>query len=347
LTEHIHSDFMMQCLVLAANGMGYVSPNPLVGAVLVHEGKVIGAGYHMAYGEAHAEVNCIASVQPEYHQLIAESTMYVSLEPCAHYGKTPPCVDAIVASGIKKVVVGAQDIFAKVNGLGISKLKDSGVDVIENVLQSECARINRRFFTFHSKERPYIILKWAESADGFIAADKNVSTQISSEQSMIASHQWRTQEDAILVGYNTAVIDNPRLTARYYEGRNPIRIVIDKQVTLYNTLNIFDDEAETIVISETPYSNNAVKNIIASDVDAMLHGLYEKNIQSLIIEGGAKTLQSFIDANVWDECRQIVSPNNLVTGVAACKLNNAQFLYAVNSGIDKINYYKNPQNIYL
>jgi len=245
----IDEQYMSRCIELAKLAAGQVAPNPMVGAVLVYEDKIIGEGYHKKYGEPHAEVNCINSVLAENKDLIEKSTIYVSLEPCSHYGKTPPCVDLIIKNKIKKIVIGCKDIYKEVAGKGIEKLKNSGAEVIVDILENECKDLNKRFFTFHQKNRPYIILKWAQSANGKIGSLSGERILISNDYSNRLVHKWRSDEAAILVGTNTALKDNPSLTTRLWEGNNPIRIVIDKENNLPSTLEVFNHEANTIIFN--------------------------------------------------------------------------------------------------
>lgn len=266
--------YMHRCLQLAQNGRQNAKPNPMVGAVIVYDGRIIGEGYHVRCGEGHAEVNAFASVRPEDEHLLPESTIYVSLEPCSHYGKTPPCADLIIKKGVRRVVVGCIDEFSEVQGRGIRKLQEAGIEVEVGVLEAECKALNRRFFTFHREQRPYIILKWAQTANGFID-DNFKPTQISTDFTKMLSHKLRAEEDAILVGRVTDEREKPQLTVREWSGPNPSRLVIDRQ----HPLN--------------------------------LESLYAHQIQSLIVEGGTKTLQSFIVQNLWDEIR--VETNTALT----------------------------------
>ena len=317
-----HEYFMQRCIQLAQNGLGFVAPNPLVGAVLVHDEKIIGEGWHQEYGKEHAEVNCIASVKEEYKHLITESTLYVSLEPCNHFGKTPPCSDLILQNGIKKVVVGSGDPNPIVAGKGIQKLREAGVDVIENILKIECDVLNKRFFTFHQKKRPYIIIKIAQSADGFMAPDEAKQVWLTNDISKRLSHRWRADEQAILVGTNTALIDNSSLTTRLWSGKNPTRILIDKNNRVPLSQNIFSLDANTIVVNES--KDDSKENIAWVKADfgknipqQILKMLSEKNIQSLIVEGGLFTIQQFIEVNLWDEARVITAPIRLNKGKAS------------------------------
>lgn len=316
-----HDLFMRRCLHLAAKGAGYVAPNPMVGAVLVHNNRIIGEGYHQRYGEAHAEVNCIASVKEEDVNLIASSMLYVSLEPCAHFGKTPPCADLIIRHKIPKVVIGVRDPFNEVNGKGIEKLKKAGIDVQLGILEEECKEINKRFFTFYTKHRPYIILKWAETANGFISTSSQRSTDdsdvlpngrllISNEYTNRLVHKWRSEEAGIMVGTNTALSDNPDLTTRLWDGPSPVRLIIDMDLRLPGTLKIFNHASPTIIFNTLKHEEDGNlhyyqvtedTNLVHQVVNAMCH----LKIQSVIIEGGARLLQSFIEEQCWDEIRII------------------------------------------
>jgi len=339
-----HPQFMQRCLDLAALGIGKVSPNPMVGAVIVHDGKIIGEGYHQQYGEAHAEVNAVNQVLSNFgnaEELLKRSTIYVSLEPCAHYGKTPPCADLIIKHRIPKVVVGCRDPFEQVDGRGIEKLKDAGIEVTVGVLEEECKWLNRRFFTRVQKHRPYIILKWAQTEDGFFAPDNNKQLWITGSESRKLVHQWRGEEDAVLVGKNTVAIDNPRLNVRYGKGRSPRRVVIDRRLELGKGLNVFDQSAETLVF-------NSVKTIIEGknkyialeDFDRfvpqyILYQLYLQDIQSVIIEGGAYTLTTFIEAGLWDEARIFTGSISLTSGIKAPEIKGI-IVGKVLSGTDSL-----------
>ncbi len=302
---------MHRCLQLATLGAGQVAPNPMVGSVLVHEDCIIGEGYHRQYGDLHAEPNCINSVPPQLQQLIPKSTLYVSLEPCAHFGKTPPCADLITRHQIPKVVVGIRDPFEAVNGKGIEKLKATGVEVIQGVLENECREMNRRFFTFHTQQRPYIILKWAQTADGFIAPQQQEERLlISNELTNRLVHKWRSEEASILIGTNTSLQDNPSLTNRLWTGKNPVRLVVDKQLKLPRLLQLFDQQVSTIVFNEM--ENDTQENLRYYKLESgeslpaqICRALYQLNIQSVLVEGGTKLLQSFIDTDCYDEIRLI------------------------------------------
>ncbi|TJY36095.1 bifunctional diaminohydroxyphosphoribosylaminopyrimidine deaminase/5-amino-6-(5-phosphoribosylamino)uracil reductase RibD [Pontimicrobium aquaticum] len=303
-----HETYIQRCIDIAKNGLGSVAPNPMVGCVIVSSEKIIGEGFTSPYGGAHAEINAINSVKDK--SLLKKATLYVTLEPCSHFGKTPPCADAIIKYQIPKVIIGTIDTHSKVAGQGITKLRAAGCNVIVGVLEDACKEHHKRFFTFHNKQRPYIILKWAETADGFIAPlskDEQKPVWITNEYSRQIVHKWRAEEQAILVGTNTVIEDNPSLTTRDWEGKHPIRIVLDKKEALSKGFNVFDDKAKTIVIKE-----KTVKNIY--------NALFKSNINSVIIEGGSKTLQLFIDSGIWDEARIFTGKSFFKEGVKAPKL---------------------------
>ncbi len=321
---------MKRCLELAVLGAGKTSPNPMVGAVIVHNGEIIGEGYTSPYGGPHAEVNAVRSVidqvgEVKARELFSESTIYVSLEPCAHFGKTPPCADMIVDMGFKEAVIACLDPFAKVNGLGLKKLQDAGIRTEVGVMEDDAKWVNRRFFTKLKDFRPYVILKWAETADGYFAP---VSGQrwISNQASKQLVHKWRSEEDAILVGKRTAELDNPSLTVREWQGRNPKRILIDKNLELAESLSIFDGAAETIIFNakKTDWQGNR-KYIELENFDLylpqqILYQLYLMDVQSIIVEGGRKTLDLFIQAGLWDEARVFVGAESWAEGIEAPKL---------------------------
>jgi diaminohydroxyphosphoribosylaminopyrimidine deaminase / 5-amino-6-(5-phosphoribosylamino)uracil reductase len=323
---HQHEIYMRRCLELAALGMGNVSPNPMVGAVVVYQGNIVGEGYHEKYGKAHAEVNAINRViekYANYAEILLQSTIYVSLEPCAHYGKTPPCADLIIKHRIPTVVVGCRDPFDQVDGKGIEKLQEAGIDVITGVLEEDCKWLNCRFFTRVQKHRPYIILKWAQTADGFFASADGSQFWITGLEARKLVHQWRGEEDAVLIGKNTAAIDNPQLNVRYGKGKNPKRVVIDRRLELNLALNIFDQSVETLIFNERKTDINGKNKYIAlEDFDRfvpqyILYQLYLQDMQSVIIEGGAATLTQFIEAGLWDEARIFTGDVNLTEGINA------------------------------
>ena len=302
---------MLRCIQLAENGLGITYPNPLVGSVIVYENKIIGEGWHYQSGMPHAEVNAIASVKNQ--SLLKDATIYVSLEPCSHFGKTPPCANLIIEKGIKNIIIGSMDPNPKVAGNGIKLLKEHGCNVIERILEKECNELNKRFFTFFKKQRPYIILKWAESSDGFLSPKDKIKKRpvwITNKKSRQIVHKWRAEEASILIGTNTAIEDNPNLTTRDWDGNSPIRFVIDKNLRIPLEANVFDRKAKTIIITELKKENktNLIYELIdfSENIAAQISELiYRYKIQSLIVEGGAKTLQTFIDKNLWDEARII------------------------------------------
>jgi diaminohydroxyphosphoribosylaminopyrimidine deaminase / 5-amino-6-(5-phosphoribosylamino)uracil reductase len=311
----IHEKYIKRCVEIAKNGLGTTRPNPMVGSVIVHENTIIGEGFTSVYGGNHAEVNAIKSLKDK--SLLHLSTLYVTLEPCSHFGKTPPCSDLIIEHKIPNVVIGTIDTHNKVAGQGISKLRTAGCNVIVGILESECKQHHKRFFRFHNNKRPYIILKWAETIDGFIAPSakkEKTPIWITNIYSRQLVHKWRAEEHAILVGTNTALQDNPSLTTRNWKGNNPIRIIIDRAQKLSQTLTLFDNASETFIISE---ENINFDDPIAQQICDIL---YSKNINSVIIEGGQQTLQTFIDENIWDEAR--VFTGNIVfnNGVKAPEL---------------------------
>lgn len=314
---------MKRCIDLALSGSGQTAPNPMVGCVIVHNNKITGEGFHKKYGEPHAEVNAINSVKDK--NLLKESSLYVNLEPCSHQGKTPPCCDYIIKYKIPEVYIGCRDTNPMVSGQGIEKLKASGCKVFKNILEKECRFVNRRFFTAHEKKRPYIVLKWAQTTDGFIDKIRNKEqngqpTWISDELSRVLVHQWRAEEQAILVGINTVIKDNPKLTTRDWKGHDPVRIIIDPDLRTPANSNILDNTAPTFIINNhrnellknTEYIKLAGKENMVKEICDLL---YQKKIISVIIEGGRKTIQSFIDESLWDEARVITAPAKFKQGV--------------------------------
>jgi diaminohydroxyphosphoribosylaminopyrimidine deaminase/5-amino-6-(5-phosphoribosylamino)uracil reductase len=314
---------MLRAMELAQLGVGFVSPNPRVGCVIVHEGNIIGEGWHQKYGEAHAEVNAVQAV--ENKALLKESIAYVNLEPCSHVGKTPPCADLLIQHQVKKVVIANQDTNPLVAGEGIKKLREAGIEVVTGVLEREGRELNKRFFTSVEKQRPYIILKWAQTADGFIAHTNYESKWISHEHSRQLVHKWRSEEDAVLVGTRTAAHDNPSLSVREWTGRNPVRIVIDRFLRLPDSLRLFDQSQKTIcynLLKHEGHQNNLyIRLDEAHFIQALVQDLGKQNIQSVIVEGGAQTLQLFIDAGLWDEARVFTSSRHFKEGIAAPALN--------------------------
>jgi len=321
-----HDKFMRRCLQLASYGSGFVAPNPMVGCVIVCNDQVIGEGYHKHFGGPHAEVNAFALV--EQKELLSEATVYVSLEPCSHQGKTPPCADLLVSNNIKRVVIGCRDSNPVVSGKGIERLKRAGIEVIEGVLEEECRQLNKRFFTFHERRRPYVVLKWAQTLDGFIDRVRNEDIKginwVSSELTKTLVHKWRSEEQSILVGRNTIINDNPSLTVREYDGQNPIRIVIDSQLQISQDLNIYSNEAPTLVfnrIKNEKKENVEWIKISETSTANILEELYKREISSVFVEGGSRTLQYFIIDNVWDEARVIVGNTKFGDGIKAPIIN--------------------------
>ncbi len=336
---------MQRCLQLAKLGAGYVAPNPMVGAVLVHEDRVIGEGYHRVYGQAHAEVNCLNSVAEADRSLIGKSTLYVSLEPCAHHGKTPPCADLVISMKIPRVVIGCRDSYQEVDGRGIGKLEAAGVEVTTGVLEAEARELNRRFFTYHEKQRPYVILKWAQSGDGHIAAADHSRVMISNPFSNRLVHKWRSEEAAIMVGSGTAIYDNPALTTRLWKGKNPTRVLLDRGLRLQPGSRLFSNEAPTIVFNEIRQEkkSNLTYTAISSAmpvIPQVLTGLHQSGIQSVLVEGGARLLQAFIDEGCWDEARIIKNEFlRIPGGIAAPLLEGATFLQSRSCRTDTLSYY--------
>ena len=325
---------MQRAIELAKLGAGHVAPNPMVGCVIVHNNKIIGEGWHEQFGQAHAEVNAIKSVTDK--SLLPESTIYVTLEPCSHFGKTPPCANAVIDYKFKEVIVGITDPNPLVSGRGIKLLQDAGINVTVGVLAEDCTALNKRFIHYITQHKPYVILKWAQTLDGFIAPDiKQIGAaefihqkQITTAATQQLTHKWRTQEAAILVGTNTALTDNPHLTARAWQGKNPVRVVLDLNNRLPKTLNLFNAETPTLVIKYNDVeanNQNLVEYInIARNQDVhnqILEALYKKQLQSVIIEGGTQLLQSFIQANCWNEAHVLIGNKKFKHGVLAPHIN--------------------------
>lgn len=319
-----HEFYIARCIQLAENAKGNTSPNPMVGSVIVHNGKIIGEGWHHKAGEPHAEVNAINSV--ENKELLKESTIYVSLEPCAHFGKTPPCADLIVKNKIPKVVIGCRDPFDAVDGKGIERLEKAGIDVTVGIMENECLKLNGSFFTYHTKKRPYIILKWAQSQDGYLDRNREDSQQgvnwITEKPTKLLVHKWRHESDAILVGANTVLNDNPELTVRMVDGKNPVRLVIDPNNRIPATAKVLDQTVPTVIFSNQPLENKTNLTYVKLDsgnevIEQVLSTCYDLEIQSVLVEGGAHTLQQFIDANLWDEARVLVGTPHFGDGLKA------------------------------
>jgi diaminohydroxyphosphoribosylaminopyrimidine deaminase / 5-amino-6-(5-phosphoribosylamino)uracil reductase len=353
--------YMHRCLQLAQAGAGFVAPNPMVGAVLVCNDRIIGEGYHEQYGKAHAEPNCIGSVKDEDRHLIEQSTLYVSLEPCAHYGKTPPCADLIIEKKIPKVIIGCRDPFIEVNGKGIEKLRAAGVEVELGILEKECKELNKRFFIFHTQHRPYIILKWAQTLDNKTAHEDYSRILISNEYTNRIVHKWRSEEMAIVVGTNTAFYDDPELTTRLSPGKNPVRIVVDMDLRLPDSLKLFNSKPPTVVFNtkkhSLPFEKVSLTELgkigvayyqVTEDVSLvhqMLNALYHMNIQSVLIEGGSYLLQSFIEEGMWDEARVITNEQLVIgAGLSAPIVTNAELNSSEQIFSDVIRTYKNRKS---
>ena len=318
------SKYMSRCLQLAQYGNGHVAPNPMVGAVLVCDGAIIGEGYHHRYGEAHAEPNAIHSVKDP--ELLKRATLYVSLEPCSYYGKTPPCADLIVSSGIPRVVIGTLDPNPKVSGRGVEILRKAGIEVVVGVMEEECRELNKRFFIFQEQKRPYVLLKWAQTQDGFIDRKRSDSSEtpllISNNITKQLTHKMRSENQAILVGANTVLLDNPSLTVRNWSGKSPVRIAIDRQGRIPNNFNLMDGSIPTLIFTEKEQFNKPHVEFVKINFDAdclktVLRNIYDRNIHSVLVEGGASILNSFIEAGLWDEANIEVSPQRITDGVAA------------------------------
>jgi diaminohydroxyphosphoribosylaminopyrimidine deaminase/5-amino-6-(5-phosphoribosylamino)uracil reductase len=340
-----HQQFMQRCFQLAALGLGKVAPNPLVGAVLVYNNTIIGEGYHQKYGQAHAEVNAIASVKDKI--LLKHATLYVNLEPCSHFGKTPPCADLIIQHKVPQVVICNKDPNPLVAGKGIAKLEAVGIQVITDVLAQEGWHLNRRFFTFHTQKKPYIILKWAQSNDGFITKANDKQYWITGDTAKKLSHQWRSEEQAILVGTKTVLTDNPQLNNRYFNtNQQPVRVVVDRNLIIPESSFVLDNSQKTIVF-------NAVKNLqtentsyikinFENSIHEMLSALYERNILSLIVEGGAKTLNAFIQQNAWHEARILTGNIAFNQGIAAPTV-SGKIIYETTVGNDHLTIISNEK----
>jgi len=340
--------YMQRCLELAKNGLGHTAPNPMVGSVIVANNGIIGEGYHQKCGEAHAEVNAINSVKNS--SLLSSATLYVNLEPCSHFGRTPPCSNLIIEKKIPKVVIACVDTFSEVAGRGIERLRKAGCDVVVGVLERESRELNRRFFTFHEKKRPYIVLKWAQSADGFIDVHRTKDMPISplwitNEAARQLVHKWRTEEDAIWVGTNTAEKDNPKLNVRDWAGKNPLRIVLDKSLRLDPQLALFDGTLPTLVFTEKSAQNfdnvefvklNFDKNLLQS----ILNQLYLRNIQSVFVEGGSKLIESLITENLWDEARVFTGNRTFGSGLKSPHF-TPQPIVCEEFGNSRLRYYRN------
>lgn len=338
--------YMRRALELAKLGSGYTSPNPMVGCVVVHDGHIIGEGWHQVHGGPHAEVNAIASVADK--GLLPQSRVYVTLEPCSHFGKTPPCADLLISSGVRDVVICNTDPNPLVAGRGIKKLFEAGAQVKVGVLENEGLELNKRFFTFHNLQRPYILLKWAESADGFISGPDYEQVQISGPLSRRLVHKWRSEEQAIMVGSHTAAYDNPRLDTRYWPGQNPLRVVIDRKLQLPEHLHLFDKSQPTVVYTyqrqEQTHENLAFVQLRedASLLDQIMQDLHQRRVLSLLVEGGTYLLKSLLKENLWDEALYFKSGwRTLVDGTPAPLMAQGQLLEVQTVGQDQLFHYRN------
>lgn len=343
---NLDDNFLMKrCLNLASKGIGRTSPNPMVGAVVVLNNKIIGEGYHKGYGKDHAEVCAIKSVKNQ--KLLKGSTLYVNLEPCNHFGKTPPCTDLIIRKKISKVVIGTSDPNPKVSGKGIKKLIENKIDVKVNILKDECSELNKRFFCYQRNKRPYIILKWAESKDRFIAPSNKKNGKIywiSSPKSRKIVHKWRSEEDSIAVGINTIISDNPQLDNRYFGGKSAIPIIIDPDNRLKNNFKVFQKHKKIFHFIDTKindFNKSSIKINFEKSVESIISYIYKKNINSILVEGGAKTINSFIDLNLWDEARVFRSKKNLITGIKAPVFSYSNEIIKKNISEDELSYYLN------
>lgn len=346
----IYEAYMHRGIQLAQLGASYTTPNPMVGAVLVYNDRIIGEGYHQLYGSPHAEVNCISkTIQNGFARFIPQSTLYVTLEPCSHYGKTPPCTDLIIQHKIKKVIIGSYDPNKQVSGGGADVLKAKGIEVVPGVLEKECIELNNRFFTFHTQHRPYILLKWAQSADGKIAGATNEQLLISNETTNRLVHKWRSEEASILVGTNTALLDDPELTTRKWPGPSPVRLVVDMDLRLPSSLKLFNSKQRTIIFNTMKHEENEHLTYYqltedVSLVHQVVNALYRLNIQSVLVEGGARLLQSFIDENLWDEARVICNKQLAIgNGLPAPQLPVMKPVSAMTIEDDAITFYFNKK----
>ena len=331
-----HEYFMLRCLQLAKSALGTAAPNPAVGCVIVHDNQIIGEGYTSSYGGPHAEVNAIAAVKN--HSLLSSATLYVTLEPCTHFGKTPPCADLIIKNNVARVVIGLKDPFERVAGKGIERLQGAGCEVITGVLENACRFHHRRFLCFQEQKRPYVILKWAASIDGYMAPDEAFRDPekkpywISNKRAKQLVHKWRCEEQAILVGTNTVLKDNPKLNVRHWHGKAPIRIFLDKELKINSKFHLMDGQHKTIVFTQKELATKQHKNVIYDGIDfdseiasQILSSLYRHNLLSVIIEGGAQTLNTFISSGLWDEARVLTAMQPLTKGLASPQLKNQVF----------------------
>ncbi len=333
-----YNTYMLRCLDLAQLGLGNTDSNPLVGAVLVYDNKIIGEGYHQYFGRPHAEVNAINdAIQKGNHHLIEKSTLFVNLEPCSHFGKTPPCSDLIIQHKIPHVVIGMSDPFPEVNGKGITRLREAGIQVEEDILREKCEYLNRRFITFHTKRRPFVLLKFAQTANHFMAELNPSRMKISNETTDVLVHKWRSEESAIMVGSRTAEIDNPMLTVRKWKGKNPIRITLDRNMRLRKDLHIFDSAAKTIVFTDKEEQSEEMVEYVKIDFREkaplqILKALYDRKILSLMLEGGPGLLKHFIHDKLWDEARIITSDDYWKEGLPSPDISGKLFFQSKITG---------------
>jgi diaminohydroxyphosphoribosylaminopyrimidine deaminase/5-amino-6-(5-phosphoribosylamino)uracil reductase len=351
LMAEMHDIYMKRALDLASRSDGNAGPNPMVGAVLVHEGRIIGEGYHKEYGLDHAEINCLDSVAESDKHLIPQSSMYVNLEPCAHYGKTPPCALRLVHEKVKEVIIANDDPFEEVDGRGLEILKSNHIHTEVGVLDKEGYWLNRRFFCFHQNKRPYIVLKWAQTAEGYFAPLDRTRYQITGIDTRQLVHKWRTEESAILVGYQTALNDNPELTARMYSGRQPLRVIFDRTLQLPHTHNVFNSDAPTWIINDRLDKEEGNIRYISikfneNPLTQILEKLQEANKLSLIVEGGAMLLESFIAEGLWDEARVFTGEASMTEGVHAPLLTDFKKAFESQLGGDTLNVYVNRSSRY-
>ena len=344
MTQVKDIDFMNRALELAELGRGYVTPNPMVGCVIVHNDRIIGEGWHRQYGQAHAEVNAINDVEDQ--SLLKEATVYVTLEPCSHHGKTPPCADLLVEKAVKRVVIGTIDNNPLVGGKGEQKLLKAGIEVRQGLLEEESRSLNRRFFTAMERHRPYILLKWAQTADGFMARENFDSKWISCEVSRSLVHQWRAEEDTIMVGTNTARYDNPQLNVRDWSGKDPVRLVIDKHLKLDKSLKLFDGGQPTVVYNNALNRQHSNLDFVAVGtedyIDFILKDLHKRKVQSVMVEGGTQLLSSFIERDLWDEARVFTAPTRFGSGIQSPGIEKG-WQSQEQVGVDELNIFMNPE----
>lgn len=346
-----HQKFMRRCLDLAEKAKGYTHPNPMVGAVLVFDGRIMAEGWHRQYGGDHAEVDCLNRMPLSLHYKVSDCTLYVNLEPCVHHGHTPPCVDRIIKEGIKKVVIANKDPFEKVSGRGIAMLEAAGVEVVTGVLEEEGRWVNRRFFTAQYLKRPYIILKWAQTRNGFIAPSDGTRFHITNPQSARLLHKWRTEEPAILVGTRTALLDDPLLTSRYWPGKQPLRIILDRNLKVQQQHKVFNEDAATWIVNGIKDEQAGNVSYVKMDfhnslLQPLMTRLYDAGIVSVIVEGGAQILQSFIADGLWDEARIFTGDTVLQHGLPAPLIAGGDLVHTSKIGNDALHCYLSHQSTF-